>query len=414
MVITSFDANYIRNNVVDEYISVVWTERYSEFGEFSIELPAYEGALDTFYLGEYLECDESDTVMLVLDRGKDDETNTVTFSGYSLEYILSERVVQDLSKFCKKDPDIPSITTDDIDLTYNVIKTMFKDNFMGVHPRKMGNITFVETLDQEILDFKVETTVSELSDRKFYNILKMFCDEGDFGFKIIVDTGMEEGFGLAFTLYNGYNRSRDSLNPVVVSYEYGNLISSNYFNSISDVKNAALVIGGQSSLSFMDSNALPQVKPDGIFYGIASGFERKEMVIDADDIVPAYTNYFDDNGALKPEVRGWLSSINKDREWLIENIAYSYEKKLEARAKRVLNSINYKPLKTLDGDIDPEYQFVLGKDYFLGDIIELENDYEIYKAVRISEVVISDDESGHSITPTFLALEDEKNEEGTE
>ena len=42
-----------------------------------------------------------------------------------------------------------------------------------------------------------------------------------------------------------------------------------------------------------------------------------------------------------------------------------------------------------------------GVDYFLGDIVQIENEYGIQASAQITEIIETENESGYSIIPTF-------------
>ena len=49
--------------------------------------------------------------------------------------------------------------------------------------------------------------------------------------------------------------------------------------------------------------------------------------------------------------------------------------------------------------------YVLNKDYFLGDIVQVINEYGISATPRIIEIIESEDENGTSVVPTFSTWE---------
>ena len=57
--------------------------------------------------------------------------------------------------------------------------------------------------------------------------------------------------------------------------------------------------------------------------------------------------------------------------------------------------------KYIEGDIDPNGMFKLGTDFFLGDIVRIENELGISGNVRLVEVIESEDETGTQIVATF-------------
>ena len=59
----------------------------------------------------------------------------------------------------------------------------------------------------------------------------------------------------------------------------------------------------------------------------------------------------------------------------------------------------------LSGEIINGVSFQINDDYFLGDIIQFENNYGISAATRIIEVIYNEDETGVNIIPTFAEME---------
>ena len=58
-------------------------------------------------------------------------------------------------------------------------------------------------------------------------------------------------------------------------------------------------------------------------------------------------------------------------------------------------------LTTFDGSVEPYASYKYGKDYFLGDIVTVRNEYGIETSARITEVIESFDENGYTLIPTF-------------
>lgn len=49
--------------------------------------------------------------------------------------------------------------------------------------------------------------------------------------------------------------------------------------------------------------------------------------------------------------------------------------------------------------------YVLNRDYFLGDLVQIENEKGIKAAPRITEIIYAEDENGSSVVPTFSEWE---------
>ena len=55
----------------------------------------------------------------------------------------------------------------------------------------------------------------------------------------------------------------------------------------------------------------------------------------------------------------------------------------------------------MDGESIPGVSYIFGRDYYLGDIVIVENECGISASVRITEYVQTIDENGPSACPTF-------------
>ena len=57
------------------------------------------------------------------------------------------------------------------------------------------------------------------------------------------------------------------------------------------------------------------------------------------------------------------------------------------------------------GNIDPDGLYKINQDYFLGDVVQIENEKGIKAAPRIIEIIYAEDDSGSSVVPTFSEWE---------
>ena len=62
---------------------------------------------------------------------------------------------------------------------------------------------------------------------------------------------------------------------------------------------------------------------------------------------------------------------------------------------------NYKETKNFEGSINPEQTFIYKKDYNLGDLVTVENEYGISEEPRIVEIVETNDNNGYFVEPKF-------------
>lgn len=169
-----------------------------------------------------------------------------------------------------------------------------------------------------------------------------------------------------FKMYKGTDRSygqKDVL-PVVFSDDFDNLLSSSYSYEKAEYKNAALV-GGEGEGISQRTTAI----------GDAAGLQRYEMYIDG-------------------------SGVSSNGEIITEE---QYYKLLQNYGKEQLSAVAY--TEKFEGNVEPSGNYTLNKDYFLGDIVQVRNEYGISAAPRIIEIIESEDENGASTVPTFSTWE---------
>lgn len=84
------------NDIVDTFNSLIWTDRYDEYGDFEIYTSVTDQALSLLQMDYYLQSRSSEHVMIieeVLIDTDPENGNSVTITGRSLESLLSRRIV---------------------------------------------------------------------------------------------------------------------------------------------------------------------------------------------------------------------------------------------------------------------------------------------------------------------------------
>lgn len=123
------------------------------------------------------------------------------------------------------------------------------------------------------------------------------------------------------------------------------------------------------------SSALPFEPATG---ELSRGISRRELYVDAKDISSKTQN--DD---------GTSTSID----WV------TYKNLLDQRGTEKL--FENPVLESFEGEVEGTRVWQYGKDYFLGDIVQVENEFGITGTTVVEEVVYSEDPSGIRIVPTF-------------
>ena len=211
--------------------------------------------------------------------------------------------------------------------------------------RKIPIITYRSANDAYISSLRVDL---QCTGDGLYETISKITKSFNLGFKMVLENDR-----FVFSLYNGVNHSENQLvNPYVIfSPNFDNMLNSNFMEDISPLKTAAL-IGGEgegSERRYMEVKSSPE------------GLNRREMFVDEE-----YNKLLIQRGLLK----------------LVE--------------KKV--GMNF------EGKIESSQLFVYGKDYNIGDIVQIENSYGYKTEARITEAVISYSGEGFFIYPTLQTI----------
>ena len=348
------DSDFEATNVVDVFKSLIWTDRYYECGDFEISTYPTIEDIELFKQDYYLYNANSDRLMIIekIQISSDvEEGSSMIVSGRSLESILDRRVLWN-----------------DISISGNLqlgIKSLITDNIISPSKpeRKIDNFIFEDSTDPRItvMAFDAQYKAGD----NLYDIIVDLCKERSLGFKVTLNASKQ----FVFKLYLGEDRSyeQDTNDYVIFSPNFDNLISSNYIESKSSYKNVCLV-GGDGEGTARKFTAV----------GNTSGLERREMFTEA-------------------------SSISSDEVSATQYTAQLVQKGREDLAQNT-------EVVTFEGEADTATMFVYGQDFFIGDIVQISNEYGHENRVRVLELVISEDESGYSSYPTFSTMQHEEYE----
>lgn len=371
-VVYLLDKAYDTYDAVDAFKSLLWTIRYSKYGEFELYIPADLNILQRFHEGDYARIDDSDRFMIVEDinlQTDPDEGDYLIVSGRSLESILDRRIIWGMTVISGN--------------FQNGIKTLLERNVINpsIESRKIPNFSFKESDDPRITSLTIE---AQYFGENLYDEIEKLCQERDIGFRILPT----ENGGFEFSLYVGEDRSYDQdENPwVVFSPNYENLSSSNYLYSKKNFKNVTLV-GGQGENWERDT---VEVALDS-----SSGLDRRETFTDASGVTNDTTGIENDTTLTAEE-----------KQDAIEALTNEYNEQLKQKGQKTLSDA--KVTESFDGEVDTTLQYTYPDDFGLGDIVQIVNEYGLDATTRVSEIVISHDESGKTIVPTFTVQEKEE------
>lgn len=381
------DKDFMQIDLIDEFESFYWIDRYSLCGNFEIVMPVLVKHLFSLRIDNYVAVKESDRLMViesVILNEDPEQGDKLTISGRTLESFLSRRIVW--GKATGSGP------------IQWIIQNLLNQNAISPTDSKrvIPGLVF-KSNDSPDLAKEAEDEITILGDN-LYDIISELCESHNVGEKIL----LTEDNKLEYSLYLGTDRSWDqeATVPVVFSDSYENLLENNYIQTETEYISNALVRGDEDDVS-MEVRRLNE----------RTGLKRREMFIDV-GLQPEEEEYtvrnpvVDENGNQQVDENGSpLYSESTEREKIYD---MAYYNSLLAEAK--IEMAKHKVTEALDATVDITHQFVYERDYFLGDIVQVENKYGYKGRCRITEVMKSRDSDGPKLVPTFVMINDDDSE----
>lgn len=352
MELTVLNTNLDAVSMVDTYESFIWTDRYYANGDFELYSAMRDGVLDYIKQDNYLQSRDSEHVMIIekLLIGSDTENgNHITVTGRSLESILDRRIIWGQKTLSGN--------------FQNGVKTLLTENVISPldNSRKIDNFVFEDSVDPTITGLKIE---AQYTGDNLYDVIQKLCEEKSIGFKVLLNDRKQ----FVFKLYSGTDRSYEqtSVPYVVFSPNFENIINSSYIESKSSLKNITLV-GGEGEGASRKYTTV----------GGGSGLNRRELFTDARDISSDIGD-----GIVLTDAEYTAQLQQRGKEKLAENT----------------------DVTSFEGQVETTIMFRYGEDFFNGDVVQIANEYGHETKARILEIVMSENEEGASIYPTFKTI----------
>lgn len=427
------DGNLQPIGLFDEYRSLIWANRYYSAGDCELYVEASVENIALLSMGNYLtRYDGADSMtcrIKKIELDTDAENgNYLIVTGTDSKSLLDQRIVWSMMN---ADGSIEDFVRDMVNLTCinpNLpARKMLKTN--GNPLVQLGNTAgFTEVTTEQVTYKNVGEKIRE------------YCKANEWGYRFVLSNG-----ALWFQLYKGTDRS----GQVIFSDQYENLSSTKYVDDATNMGNVALVAGsGEGSERSRNVS------------GYAEGSDRYEIYVDAKDIAQNITwkeltdmyptTDSGGQGYIASQSGGYVYKLNylnvqivdpdqltqlkinypNGHEITIDGAAYYqvynviianlpsnaptdddsvelwaivYEVYLLNRGYEKLAEHGEKV--SFEGSIIPDMTFIYKQDYFLGDIVTVENEYGITANARIVEIVEVNDENGYKVEPKFEYVE---------
>ena len=355
MNILVLNQNFETISIIDSFESMLWVDRYDEPGEFEIYTAVREDLLKYPVPNNYLKFKESDKLMIIENLEiitSAEEGNHIKITGRSLESILDRRVISTMAN------------AQELNVTGNLqtsIKNLITNNIISPTDtsRKIDNFVFAESSDAGIVDLTYE---NQFKGESVLDIVEQMCQSRDLGFKIVLNNANQ----FEFSLYKGADRSysNEYNDFVIFKPSFDNIIKADYTEKNSEAKTFCYLHAQYSSGSSQVDKIVTK--------GEGTGLLRKEVYVDSSISL--------ESGMT---MATWESMLNEDA------AASLSERKVK---------------KAFDGECETTRMFVYSRDFFLGDIVQVADEYGHETPSRITEYLWSISDSGTENYPTFTAI----------
>lgn len=349
--------NFVQFYAISEFVSLIWTERYWEFGDFELEVLYDLDILDNVKVGHYVTLGDSPNIMIIdsisITYEIDNKASRyIIYKGRTLESILQRRIVW--GEWLYEDVDMQSIIFDILEKA----------------------ITAPEDEGRRIPFFRLKTN-SDIPEEKLtlygdgdvvYDIVHAICQEKQLGMKCEL---IENAKVVEFSLYFGEDHSYDQLEraPVIFSSEYENLGPSRYSLDTTKFKTVALAVS-----PWRDTNV----------------YDEEGNVVDTETT------------RSMVEV-GDFSVKGLNRREVFVSCGSGYPDDMVQEAMEEIADANQ--LEELDSELDPKRQFVYGRDYTIGDTVQVVTEFGLDAKAIVIEFIRSWSADGYTEVPTFKIIE---------
>lgn len=338
-------SDFMPARIIENYQSLIWTERYSEYGDFTLVVKESDILMGPLRAYKFLLSSESDRVMMIESietTGHADGEDVITLKGRSIEAVLDYRS----SEIRNTDEWIRTGSAGEL-------CTLLVDWYV-VNPSDPR-----DKIDRLSIENTHPTNPYMTFQNKrdtVYKVVKNLCDSAGLGFRIRRDP---TSGNLIFGVYEGLDRTNlDSVAYRIFSEDTDNLVNSKLTASISNYKNHARIIGKRTTTEVYAPGTSSQV----------SGIDKRTLVVQATDV--------GEEG--RP--------LDEDREIL-------QQRGLEALAEETNREV-----RMIDGDVPPNRW---DRGTGLGSMVFVKDNYGYEVRARVTEEILSIDSEGLRIIPTF-------------
>lgn len=375
MELVTYDRNYVKQETIDKFISCIWTERYYGNSEFELVVPTSVANAQALKPGTLVNL--KDTYEFhILETANFQKDGSLKATGMSVLPWLNNRFIRTSDKHEDR---YWYLNMRPGELMAHIVQQMCIDGdwLNGVKPMGVPNPQSLKIPGLFLYAYDTSGDVINygVPYGPVFDALNEIATTYGIGQSIQVNNNPENNpYRLRYRNYKGLDRSSSQSTNSLVRF-------SEQFDSLTDVEEVQSIAGYKTVVySYAPGH------PEGVIPtspGMASrvftqatgeGLDLRAQMVFAEDIT---------TDQVEGDVNKLMGILN-------------------SRASDALSNAEY--VRIVDGEIVPTSQFKYGRDYGLGDIIEIQGNTGAISKARVTEYIRAQDESGEKAYPTVALL----------
>jgi hypothetical protein len=359
------DELYQRSTIVEDYESLIWTERLTTWGDFEIRIASTFTTRRLFIPDKtLLRRDNSYRVMVVEsveDVTSDDGKAMLKVIGRSFERVLDDRIA--ISSLSNTENTAKwNLGCTPVTLVEFLFIEICLDGILSNSDILMNTYCGNSIYPPDTIAAPSETVQFSIEPKSVYAAIKTVCEQFSMGFRLSLGVDSNPPY-FEFGVYMGRDltTAQNTNTPVIFSPQLENLENPSSLKTTTKYKNVAYVVTpvGSTTVTLTQEEAA------------MTDVERRVLLVIATDIT-------DTNPAIA-----------------LEQMA---QRGIEELAKNVRVSM-------VDGAVNEYKNYTYGVDYHLNDLVEVQNPDGGIEISRVTEHIYVDDAEGERSYPTLTAVD---------
>lgn len=408
----TMNENFIPDKMVDEFQSVIWTERCSSAGEIQLVVPGEPYYLDMLREGTYLGLAGSREIVEIQTNSI--EKGLLTVVGKTMVKFLDERLhwpktddsSQPIGDYIAESAKLGELVADRVDkMVINPVP--FPSSGVWTDLNLVWDMEKIEHLELGDIDHSGTEGRWTVPVGPLYTVIQQLAEKDGLGISIYLESADAElGYVLKFTTYRGVDRtSGQTTVPLIrLTPNMETLTDLKEIRSIDGYKNVVYVnYKNRLTIHYEDPNYVPTGLKRRVLLTDAQGEPVGQKPTTSSRLLYSAGGSYGGGGGISSSY-GAVGQMYGGAYSHVPSIPDPQEMAFrEQNAKDALANYNY--IRAIDGQISTqisEYKF--GVDYGMGDILELEGLTGILQKARVTEYIRSQDSTGEREYPTLSVI----------